>query len=84
MGSAANVVFTITSDNNALISYTMSSVAELLRTSNYRAVRGQRRVRVLMKRGGQVILDHLKKLIEDSQLTDEQHIHPEEEGKTTY
>lgn len=41
-------------------------------------VTGQRRVRVLMKRGGQAIMEHLKKMIEKSKLTNPEFVHPEE------
>ncbi|ELT92842.1 hypothetical protein CAPTEDRAFT_224063 [Capitella teleta] len=42
---------------------------------------GQRRVRVLMKRGGQALQEHMKKMIENSCLTDPDHVHPEEKDK---
>ncbi|KAI0222505.1 hypothetical protein LSAT2_026249 [Lamellibrachia satsuma] len=41
-------------------------------------LRGQKRIRVLMKRGGPAMVEQMKKLIEDSLLTDLQHTHPEE------
>ena len=45
------------------------------------AVKGQKRIRVLMKRGGAALMDHLKKLLESSQLVDEISQHPDERGK---
>ena len=44
-------------------------------------VKGQRRVRVLMRKGGQQILEHMKTVITNSELVDEAHTHPEERGE---
>jgi len=53
----------------------------LIGTGVVSAVRGQKRIRVLMKRGGAAMVEQMKKLIEDSLLTDVQHQHPEERGQ---
>ena len=46
----------------------------------YLSVVGLKRVKVLMKRGGTQIIEHMKKMIEKSQLVDEQT--QEEKGET--
>ena len=46
----------------------------------YFSVVGLKRVKVLMKRGGTQIIEHMKKMIEKSQLVDEQT--QEEKGET--
>ncbi len=44
------------------------------------AVKGQKRVRVLMKKGGAPLMEHLKKLLETSKLMDDSQQHPNERG----
>ena len=43
-------------------------------------MKGQRKVRVLMRKGGQKLLEQMKKMIIDSELIDDQTTKPEERG----